>query len=304
MEKEALINIILKDIQEISMLVETFKGKPAIRQAFIRLAKTKIHNIEEELVLLEELQELKESVVTQVTDESLLTSQPIERKPEVIQEIDIAESSSRFFAEEAGNDETEAVEPPASEVKEEPIEPVREEPLVIEKKVIIAEPQLVHEDVESAVTKEESVVEPVPEKEMPEPIAVEKPAPEIITEKPAPIPEPQPVKEPVTLGEKMRQANTSVNDRLSSKSATRAQDIKLLGKPVDDIRKALGLNDRFYYQRELFNGNADLFNQTLDQINRMHSFEAASKFLVTDFHWDQDNEVAESFLKVVKRRFL
>ena len=77
-----------------------------------------------------------------------------------------------------------------------------------------------------------------------------------------------------------------------------------IGKPVSDIRKAIGINDRFLYQRELFKGQVELFNQTLDQLNGMDSYESASRFLHTNFKWEEGNEVAESFLNIVKRLFI
>ncbi len=80
--------------------------------------------------------------------------------------------------------------------------------------------------------------------------------------------------------------------------------VSQFGKPVSDVRKAIGLNDRFYFQRELFNGNADAFNNTLDQINQMDSFELALQFIKSNYDWDDDNEVTESFYKSIKRRFI
>lgn len=56
MEREALIDIILNDLNEMRTLVSTFKGKPLINSAFINLAKTKLNNISEELNLLEAVQ--------------------------------------------------------------------------------------------------------------------------------------------------------------------------------------------------------------------------------------------------------
>ncbi|MFT3737903.1 MAG: hypothetical protein QM786_04030 [Breznakibacter sp.] len=55
MEKEALLSIILHDLKEIEVLVQTFSGKSQILPPFVKLAIQKIDNIRQELELLEAL---------------------------------------------------------------------------------------------------------------------------------------------------------------------------------------------------------------------------------------------------------
>ncbi|WP_439183431.1 hypothetical protein [Carboxylicivirga taeanensis] len=105
------------------------------------------------------------------------------------------------------------------------------------------------------------------------------------------------------LGEVMRKEGSSVNEAIASRKE-QTQDIKQIGKPVKDVRQAFGLNDRFYYQRELFSNNADLFNQTLDQINHMETYGSAISFLQSNYSWEANEEAAESFYKSIKRRFI
>lgn len=138
---------------------------------------------------------------------------------------------------------------------------------------------------------EDAVLEPTPS------------APVITTEQPKQAQPTKTTKEPGILGEQIGKDKTSVYERVTTQT-DQTDSIKQIGKPVNDIRKAFGLNDRFYYQRELFNGNPELFNQTLDQINQMDSYDSAAHFLKSNFHWTEDNDVAGSFLKSVKRRFI
>ena len=284
MEKEALIDIILNDIKEVETLVRTFKGKSSISPAFIKLTKTKLVNLTEELHLLEGLQDSTPTVSTPKSEisESSLTSTP--STPDTIMDGEkIAASSDQFIREEA-------IEIPVSKPEPAP-EPVPSSPK-IEKK--IEEPV----KKESAQPSIEKVVAPV--------------ISEAPTTPPSPVAEPKKTalpkaqkkgKEPGILGEQIGKEKTSVYERVSTQKDL-AESIKQIGKPVSDIRKAFGLNDRFYFQRELFNGNPELFNQTLDQINQMDSYDSATHFLTSNFQWSDDNEVADSFLKSVKRRFI
>ena len=104
-----------------------------------------------------------------------------------------------------------------------------------------------------------------------------------------------------TLADVLQKKRSAINEKINRGET---ENDLLNSKPVDDVRKAMGINDRFLYQRELFAGNADLFNQTLDQLNRMNSFDDASNFLISNFEWDHESDVPGSFLKIVKRRFL
>lgn len=267
MEKEALINIILHDLDEMQTLVSTFKGKPAINSAFIQLAHKKLNNIGDELLLLESLAD--EVQPTSNVTESTLTSPQVQSTP-TEDASEIAESSNRFATGEATIDST--VEPIEPEVKKEPqVEVV--ESNVVETPVV--------ETKEEVIPTQEIVPEPIPA---------------------APVQEPTPTVKPSFIGESIKTESQSVNDRIAPKKD--ANHIMQIGKPVDDVRKAIGINDRFYFQRELFGGNTEVFNNTLDQLNQMDSFESALQFIQSNYSWDEDNEAAQSFIKNIHRRYI
>ncbi|MCU4165949.1 hypothetical protein [Carboxylicivirga caseinilyticus] len=269
MEREALIDIILNDLNEMRTLVSTFKGKPLINSAFINLAKTKLNNISEELNLLEAVQNepapVKENTESSMTS-AARTSTPAEDAEE------IAESSKKFASGEASEkpQETQPVEEVKTEVKNEPVAEVKPEP-VIEVKTEEA----------TRVVAETKVITEEPPKE-----TVEKTV----------------EKKNTVLGEQIHTEVKSVNEQIAVKKE--GSHFTQIGKPVDDVRKAIGINDRFYYQRELFGGSMELLNQTLDQLNQMDSFESARQFLQSNFKWEEDNEVSQSFIKNIQRRFI
>ena len=57
MEKEALISIIMQDIKELETLVNTFRGKAEIPEAYIKLSKSKLQGIISEIELLADIKE-------------------------------------------------------------------------------------------------------------------------------------------------------------------------------------------------------------------------------------------------------
>ena len=122
------------------------------------------------------------------------------------------------------------------------------------------------------------VAEPEPVVELPivEPVVepASAPAPE-----PAPAPAPQPAPRPVP------------------------QQTSLFGTAVEDIRQAISLGDRFLFQRELFAGNGELMQKTLDEINTLSSLGEAMGYVRDNFDWDKDSTAVQLFENVLKRRF-
>ena len=77
----------------------------------------------------------------------------------------------------------------------------------------------------------------------------------------------------------------------------------LFGAAVEDIRQAISLGDRFLFQRELFAGNGELMQKTLDEINSLGSLGEAMDYVADNFEWDKESTAVQLFENVLKRRF-
>ena len=77
----------------------------------------------------------------------------------------------------------------------------------------------------------------------------------------------------------------------------------LFGSAVEDIRQAISLGDRFLFQRELFAGNGELMQKTLDEINALGSLNEATAYVEEHFEWDKESTAVQLFENVLKRRF-
>ena len=121
------------------------------------------------------------------------------------------------------------------------------------------------------IEEEEPVVEPVAEL-----IVEPAPQPEVKAE---PVAAPQPAPRPVP------------------------QQTSLFGAAVEDIRQAISLGDRFLFQRELFAGNGELMQKTLDEINSLGSLSEAMDYVLDNFKWDKESTAVQLFENVLKRRF-
>jgi len=83
------------------------------------------------------------------------------------------------------------------------------------------------------------------------------------------------------------------------------QDVssKMKSKPITDINSAIGLNDKFVYVRELFNGNKDQFVETIQLLNNFDSFENALGYLKENFKWDYEEPIVVKLVELVRRKY-
>lgn len=74
-------------------------------------------------------------------------------------------------------------------------------------------------------------------------------------------------------------------------------------RQAKELRKALSLNDRFRFRRELF-GNSDInMNDTLNLLDTMSDLAEAREYLLQDLGWSTDDPVVQEFLTLVERHF-
>ena len=92
----------------------------------------------------------------------------------------------------------------------------------------------------------------------------------------------------------------SVNDIMSDDFSK--LEHKLSNRPVSSIQSAIGINDRFQYIRELFEGSADNFVKTVADLDSMNDIKDAVNYLQSNFKWKK-NETSLKFVNLIKRRF-
>ena len=109
--------------------------------------------------------------------------------------------------------------------------------------------------------------------------------------------------EPVAEEPKVEEPQQELFEEPVAEKEPAAPKAMLYGKPVDDIRLAISLGDRFLYQRELFGQNAELMLRTLTEINELHSFDEAMTYIGSRFQWDTESNSYQQFIVSLHRRF-
>ena len=70
-----------------------------------------------------------------------------------------------------------------------------------------------------------------------------------------------------------------------------------------DLKRGFSLNDRFLFQRELFQNNKRDMDQTMVEMGKLSSYEEAEQYLRESRQWDFESPTVNDFLLVIKQGF-
>jgi hypothetical protein len=97
----------------------------------------------------------------------------------------------------------------------------------------------------------------------------------------------------------------SLNDRLKQEKKEVAHILK--DSPVKDLRKAIGVNDKFVFISELFRGDEAMYERSIKTINTFHILPEAeywiNRELKVKLGWNDLNDTVQHFYQLVRRRF-
>ena len=97
----------------------------------------------------------------------------------------------------------------------------------------------------------------------------------------------------------------SLNDKLSHGKTELIEVLK--ETPVKDLRKAIGINDRFLFINDLFRGDEAMYERSIKTINSFNIFPEAeywiNRELKVKLGWNADDAAVVHFDQLIKRRF-
>jgi hypothetical protein len=176
--------------------------------------------------------------------------------------------------EETAEESNDVEESPIAE--EEIEEPKEEEPEVVEKQKA--------EDRETEVKDEE-------EEEVPEPSTIKI--------------EPEAEIEPVSLEDEIEEKQP-LKPPQQEQQETLGDRLKM--SPLADLKKAIGLNQKFQFINELFEGDADDYAESIEKLNTAGDMESAIEFfenqLAAKKDWEEDQPSVLDLRELVQRRYL
>lgn len=141
--------------------------------------------------------------------------------------------------------------------------------------------------------------------DVPAPVAVPEPKTPEIPEVPKELQTPSKEAEKPLNSEEGKEMK-SVNDKFSSQREVETLADKLSKKPITDLGEAIGLNQKFLFMNDLFEGENNLYKEAVNTLNNFSSFIEADEYinvLKSRHGWDNTSSTVKSFMELVERRY-
>lgn len=114
-----------------------------------------------------------------------------------------------------------------------------------------------------------------------------------------------PKKETKEINEVNAGNNASLNDKLKQSRIDLGETLTEI--PIRDLKKAIGINDRFLFINELFRGDENMYERSIKTINSFSILPEAEYWIQRELKvklaWNDSNETVKQFTQLVKRRF-
>lgn len=108
------------------------------------------------------------------------------------------------------------------------------------------------------------------------------------------------------INEAIAQQHESLNDKLNEKKVEIMEVLK--DSPIRDLRKGIGINDRYLFISDLFRGDEPMYERSIKTINSFNLYTEAeywmNRELKVKLGWDENRETVIHFYNLVKRRFI
>jgi hypothetical protein len=238
MDFNSTIDLIIKDLNEASEIIDDLKKYPGVPALQVEFAKSKCKSAGEVIALLKNMNIMQAK------------TEPVFEKP---------------------------VEKPVAVQKEEKVKPST--PLVQPEEKIVP-PNLVAQ-VEEKLIVTKAVISPAPSKneKKPEGRTAEKKIEPSVADKFTPKHD--------LYEEQSKRAEKDLSDRLKS-------------KPIANLSDAIGLNDRFLFISEVFDGNKDAYSQAISRLDKAENLQDAMAIIMSYTGEKPENEAVVQLLDLVR----
>ncbi|MFH1320389.1 MAG: hypothetical protein ABII90_07040 [Bacteroidota bacterium] len=105
----------------------------------------------------------------------------------------------------------------------------------------------------------------------------------------------------------------SVDTKTLHEEVAKKQDVQTIGgklekTPISDLKTAIGVNERFLFINELFNGNKEDYGNSIDLLNKCKDLAEAKAHIDSElkekYNWNEEDDTITAFLNLVERRFM
>lgn len=104
------------------------------------------------------------------------------------------------------------------------------------------------------------------------------------------------------VADKFSHMSDRFNEQLGSKKKGKDVSIMLNIKPLISLDEAIGVNDRFLFIREIFNGNHESYNEAISKLNKVDNLSDGKAIIMSYTGESDENDAVKQLLDLVKRK--
>ncbi|MHC1777301.1 MAG: hypothetical protein AB9834_18000 [Lentimicrobium sp.] len=111
----------------------------------------------------------------------------------------------------------------------------------------------------------------------------------------------------LTIAEKLKSDAPSLKDKIAFGKNDQSLAERMQLKSISDLKTAIGLNDKFQFINELFEGSGDRYSEAVNMLNNCSSGSEAGQLfadLKSRYNWDGKNPVFMKLQDFVNRRYI
>jgi hypothetical protein len=273
MEFNSALDIIIKDLGEAAKIIDDLKNYSGVPAFQVELAKAKCRSAAELIALLKEIPMAPEArKESEVRKDVPLISEPVKAsEPEKPKEVSEPAKS------------IEKSEPEKRKEISEPSESENRQPAVGSDTL-----DLISEAEGEPATIEEA---PVPRKKETGKQVVEKPASVKGNGTGAAI-----------FADRFKDVPGRVSEKVQPLQPEKDLTSRMKQSPISNLADAIGVNDRFYFIREVFGGNNNNYREAIDRLNSVSKVNEAIEIINGYTVGETNQEAIKDLLALVKRK--
>jgi hypothetical protein len=100
-------------------------------------------------------------------------------------------------------------------------------------------------------------------------------------------------------------AEPSLGDRFKSNDQITIAD-KITKEYINELREAIGINEKFLFINELFNGDMARYNKIIDELDALKTIEGVNTYMLElkiQSQWKDSNEALIKLTELLHRKF-
>jgi hypothetical protein len=107
-----------------------------------------------------------------------------------------------------------------------------------------------------------------------------------------------------SLGEQFSSTRPTLHEELSTQVDNSDLANTLKNRPITNLSSAIGLNEKFEFINELFNGDKEEYEKTIEKLNIATNFNEAYNYLSTKLNWNMSSPMAQRILELIRRKLI